>query len=139
MRLIAEAARRFGDRPAFREGDRQLTWHEAAVEVDRRAAELRVAGAGPDGLWIWEGEPSIEGLLELLAILEVGALLIPINPRLSAAERDHLLSILPAAGVSNILQSGDVDRLGGEGTSARPAVLTPFLCRSRQRTSAPPS
>lgn len=115
MRLTAEAAQRFSDHPALREGSQVLTWAQVATEVTARTKDLGAAGAGPGLLYGWEGAASMDGLLELFSVLETGAVLLPINPKLSAGERARLLETLPLAGLSVVSPGGIVrHRLAGD-------------------------
>ncbi len=100
MRLVAETAARCPDRLALRESDRTLTWSEVAEEVAERTRALTSAGATTGVFWACETGPTLSGILELLAILETGATLVPINPRLSSGERQRLLSLIRLAGWS---------------------------------------
>lgn len=112
MKLIGETAARFPERPALRSGDRTLSWRQVADEVETRKRALSDAGASPDTFWGCETGATIPGVLELLAILETGATLVPINPRLSEGERERVLSLLPLAGLSRI-EGGETVRTTG--------------------------
>ncbi len=112
--LPARAAARWGEREALcvagDAGARRYTFAEVAAETDRAARALLALGVGPGervGLWL-SNTPAWVFLL--FALARVGAVQIPINTRLRAAEIGYVLS---QSGSATLLTSagGPVDLL----------------------------
>ena len=92
--LLGEAARRFGDRPAY-VGENELV--VSYRDLDRVSDEVAAALAGRG---VGEGDvvalvlPTIpEYAVAYLAAAKVGAVTAGVNARLSARERDGVLSV----------------------------------------------
>ena len=86
--LIQRNARSFGDRTAWLEADdqRQLSFGQYRAQVDRLAAGLRAAGVGKGDRIGVLGKNSMEYFLLYGASAALGAIMLPINWRLSAGE-----------------------------------------------------
>ncbi len=110
--LPARAARRWGAREALCFQGRRLTFAELAAGVDRVAKGLVAAGVRPGervALWMVNRPEWLEAAF---AVIEVGAVLVPINTRLRT---DDVAYIVDQSGASTLIlaeRSGPVDYLG---------------------------
>ncbi|MDY7092407.1 MAG: amino acid adenylation domain-containing protein [Acidobacteriota bacterium] len=68
--------------PALREGSRRLTYGELATAVQRLAARLADAGAGPETVVALSFPRGVEQMVAVLATLAVGAAYAPLDPAL---------------------------------------------------------
>ena len=84
--LWASAVQRFGDAEALVDGERRFTWTEADAEVARTARAFMALGIDPgDRVAIWM--PNVwEWVVALVALHQVGAVLVPLNTRFRGAE-----------------------------------------------------
>ncbi len=92
--FLADAVRRFPDRPAvvFREQQVRWSWREFAAEVDVLAAGLLALGIGKgDRVGIWSPN-RVEWLLTQFATARIGAILVNINPAYRLAELEYALN-----------------------------------------------
>ncbi|WDD95873.1 AMP-binding protein [Burkholderia sp. FERM BP-3421] len=92
--FLADAARRFPDRPAvvFREQQVRWTWREFVAEVDVLAAGFLALGVGKgDRVGIWSPN-RVEWLLTQFATARIGAILVNINPAYRLAELEYALN-----------------------------------------------
>ncbi len=91
--LIAEAAHRFGDRPAIQDGDTRLSYAELAVHRDRAAAAFMAAGLQRgDRIAIWA--PNIfEWIIAAIGAQSLGITLVPINTRWKGSEVAYALNM----------------------------------------------
>ncbi|GAA4960292.1 non-ribosomal peptide synthase/polyketide synthase [Actinoplanes utahensis] len=86
-RLLAEQAARTPRARAVVFEDRELTYAELDEWVERLAARLAAAGAGPDRFVAVSLPRSVELVVALLAVLRCGAAYLPIEPDLPAERR----------------------------------------------------
>jgi malonyl-CoA/methylmalonyl-CoA synthetase len=106
-----EAARR----PALRFGDRALSHGELAVAARRSAARMREAADG-GRVAVW-ATPELETAVGVVAALEAGLTVVPLNPRSGEAELEHVLAdsaprlLLAAPGAELPEATGKVRRL----------------------------
>lgn len=109
--LVARAARRWGAREALCFRDRRYSFTDVAVGVDRVARGLIALGVGPGdrvALWMVNRPEWIE---TAFAVLDIGAVLVPVNTRLRT---DDVAYILAQSGASTLVlaaRSGRVDYL----------------------------
>jgi acyl-CoA synthetase (AMP-forming)/AMP-acid ligase II len=90
-RLVREAARRHGDRPAVVDGSEVLSFERLAAEVSRAARALLALGVEPGDLvalwapngWAW--------IVAALAAHSTGAAIVPINTRFKGEEAAYVL------------------------------------------------
>jgi crotonobetaine/carnitine-CoA ligase len=71
--------------------DAELTYADALHRVERAAAALRALGIEPDDRVIVTARNSADYLLSWFALMEVGAIQVPINPAGTDAERQGLV------------------------------------------------
>jgi len=84
--VLRAAAARFGDHPAYVEGDRTVTYAELLALVERTAEVLISSGACcEDRVVVW-GPNSIDWAVAALAVTYAGAVLVPVNSRYVGAE-----------------------------------------------------
>lgn len=85
---VAEAARRFGDRAAFRlADDTELSYRGLDLASDEVAAGLAGRGLGPGSVLLLSLPSGLEYAVGYLAAAKVGAATAGANPRLRARER----------------------------------------------------
>ncbi|HEX4862570.1 MAG TPA: AMP-binding protein, partial [Acidimicrobiales bacterium] len=90
--MVADAADRFGDYPAVVCGERTFTYAELASAARDFGAALVSSGVQPgDSVAIWAFN-SAEWVIALLGLLQVGAVLVPINTRFKGPEAAHILA-----------------------------------------------
>lgn len=108
-RLLEIAGRSFADQPAVVEGDLRWDYRTLSARVMRLASALTGLGCGP-GSRVAVLSQNSHAVLELhFAVAVVGAVVVPLNPRLSALE---LAGCLANAGASVVFVTGDLaDRL----------------------------
>lgn len=98
--LLAEAARRYPDRPAVVTSDKQVLTHG---ELDRRANRLarllHELGVGRGDTVAFVGERDASAIVGLLAVLKCGAAYVPIDPAWPARRVVGLLDQLHVAAV----------------------------------------
>ena len=110
--LIQEAARRFGERPAYLgESGLVLTYAELDQLSDEVAAGLHARGVGEGDVvaLVLPTMPEYPALY--LAAAKVGAITAGVNPRLSAGERDAVLGV---AGPKLVVATADLAPPGAE-------------------------
>ncbi len=84
--VLRAAAARFGDHPAYVEGDRTVTYTELLSLVERTSEVFVEAGACcGDRVVLW-GPNSIDWAVAALAVTYAGAVLVPVNSRYVGAE-----------------------------------------------------
>lgn len=76
--------------PALYDGVEMLSYGELHGLVSSRAAELQDHGLAPGGYHAMIVAPSRDTVVELLAVWRASAVPVPVNPRLTAPERDHI-------------------------------------------------
>ena len=135
-RTLADALRAHArSRPAtiaFADGDRALTWPEAAARVHRCANALRDAGVRPGDRVAWLGQNSFRLQELLVACCEIGAMFCPVNWRQQPDELAFVIDDLaPAVVVWQEEEVGPTVRAAVTGRSTRPAgsATTPTATR----------
>jgi acyl-CoA synthetase (AMP-forming)/AMP-acid ligase II len=89
--LVADGARRHGEREALVDGDTRLTYAQLADAVDRYALAFVAAGTGSgDRVALWAPNCA-EWMLAALGALRAGAVLVPMNTRFKGGEAAYLL------------------------------------------------
>jgi carnitine-CoA ligase len=84
--LVRAAVDAAGDRPWLVSDDVEYTYAQAQALVERAASGLRAAGVGVGDRVLVTARNTPEYLLSWLALMEVGAIQVPINPASSAEE-----------------------------------------------------
>ncbi|MDZ7778896.1 MAG: AMP-binding protein [Gemmatimonadota bacterium] len=126
---------RDGDRVALHAPPGVLTDRELDRKVSRRAEALREGGLEPGTVHPVVLDTTVDGIVTLLALWRTGVIPAPLNPRLTAAERDEARSALREAppGTQAVLwTSGTTGRargvaLGREGLEAHVAAVADRL------------
>ncbi|SER28292.1 non-ribosomal peptide synthase domain TIGR01720/amino acid adenylation domain-containing protein [Lentzea albida] len=105
---LAERFRRavgeFGERVAVRDGSGELTYAELGERVARVASGLSAAGVREEtrvGLWF---ERSVDLVVAILAVTQVGGTYVPLDP---ALPHGRLRDVQAAAGVELVVSRGD--------------------------------
>jgi fatty-acyl-CoA synthase len=89
--LLERGVARFGDRLAYVDGERRLTYRELSDEVDRYARALMSLGVAPgDRVSIWMGN-RLEWVCFYLATARIGAVLVPVNTGLTVDEAGYVV------------------------------------------------
>ncbi|HEY0943360.1 MAG TPA: long-chain-fatty-acid--CoA ligase [Steroidobacter sp.] len=73
------------------DGSRALTYAQAAAEVGRIANGMLTLGLGPGRRFAWLSKNSADMLLMFLAASRIGAVPVPLNYRLAAAEWQYII------------------------------------------------
>ncbi|WP_328365071.1 acyl-CoA synthetase [Streptomyces sp. NBC_00445] len=100
------------DRPALRFGDRSLTYGQLAAAVGATAGRIR--GAGRVAVW---ATPALETAVAVVAALEAGVAVVPLNPKSGEKELGHILAdsapsaVLTAPGTELPSPLGDLRRI----------------------------
>ncbi|MCI4065609.1 AMP-binding protein [Micromonospora sp. R77] len=90
--LLAEHADRLGERTAFSDGRRAVTWPELRRRTGRLAGHLAALGADRgDRVALLLGN-RVETVESYVAVARAGAVGVPLNPHATDAELDHLLT-----------------------------------------------
>ncbi len=97
--LIARFARTTGDAVAFRDGALTLTWAQTHERISRLAAVLAGRGIGRGDRVAVLGLNSAPHIEAMAAVLRLGAICVPVNFRLVAAEVAYALTDSGAAAV----------------------------------------
>ncbi|MEZ4407908.1 MAG: AMP-binding protein [Polyangiales bacterium] len=116
---VVDAARDAPDAPAIIDGDRALTFAALRDLCLARVAALAASGVSPGDRVAVQASNRVEALVTLLAVMERGAVMVPIHPRLSRAERDVIVADASPALVL------DDDALATFGEGASPMAPTP--------------
>jgi fatty-acyl-CoA synthase len=91
LNALAHAGYVWGERPAVRWDDHRITYRTLVDRVGRAAAALTAAGIEP-GDRVAAFLPNVPELLELhFAVPAAGAVLVPVNVRITAAELAYIL------------------------------------------------
>jgi fatty-acyl-CoA synthase len=89
--LLDRAVERFGDREAYVDGERRLTYRELSVEIDRYGRALMALGIGSgDRVSLWMGN-RLEWVCFYLATARIGAVLVPVNTGLTVDEAAYVV------------------------------------------------
>jgi acyl-CoA synthetase (AMP-forming)/AMP-acid ligase II len=136
--VLGEAARRFGDTPAYVAAD---GWTVTYAQLDRAsdevAAGLIARGVGPGDVVALVLPASPEYFVGYLAAAKAGAVTAGVNPRLSARERDGVLGV---AAPRLVLATADLAPDGWPVAVVEPATsAASMLDGVRVRGEAPPA
>src|SRR3712207_6791222 len=104
----ARRARISPDRAAVLDPHRSLTYAELADRTARYAGALRRLGVGPGDRVAYLGVNAVEVFETFFAAWLLGAIAVPLNYRLSAAEIRYMLE---DSGASVLVHSGDANAL----------------------------
>lgn len=114
---LDEAARRHGDRPAVVHGTRTIAWRELRGRVAATAEALRRAGCAPGDRIATLAPNGPDQLVRLLAVVRLGAVGCPLDPRLPDRAVAGLLRRIDCrtlvADVAQAADLGDVTTLSG--------------------------
>ena len=89
--LVARAAEEHGEREAVVDGEQRLTFADLASRVRQTGRAMIAWGVRPgDRVAVWAPN-SAEWIVTALGAVSVGAVLVPLNTRLKAAEAAHIL------------------------------------------------
>ena len=86
---VGQAARSVPDALAIIEGGRRLTYRELEREVEKAAAWLMSRGVKAGAMVGLYAPSSIETVVMIHALMRVGAVLVPLNRRLSVPELEY--------------------------------------------------
>jgi carnitine-CoA ligase len=92
-------------------GEHVITYSEAMDQIERAASALRAAGVDPGDRLLVTARNTAEYLLVWLALMEVGAVQVPVNPKSS---RDELAGFVQQATPRLIVTDGDLAPLVGD-------------------------
>ena len=92
-------------------GERVYSYSEAMAGIERAAGALRAAGVDPGHRVLVTARNTPEYLLVWLALMEVGAVQVPVNPKSS---RDELAGFVQQASPSLVVTDGDLAPLVDE-------------------------
>ncbi|WP_341924144.1 FadD3 family acyl-CoA ligase [Nocardioides psychrotolerans] len=84
--VLRDAARRFGDHPAYVDGDRVLSFAALLERVRAVAAGYRARGLEPGGRVVVWAPNSIDWAVAALAVTYAGGTLVPVNSRYTGPE-----------------------------------------------------
>ena len=90
LAFLGRSAEVFADKTAIVYGDRRSTYREFAAEATRVARALQASGVRPGGRVAYLCPNIPEMLVANFAVPLAGAILVPINTRLSAEEVDYI-------------------------------------------------
>jgi acyl-CoA synthetase (AMP-forming)/AMP-acid ligase II len=111
---VREAARRFGDLPAFVDPDRTaLTYAQLDRRSDAVAAALAARGVGEGDRVALRLPSDTRYVLAYVGTAKLGAVTAGINPRLAPPEQDALVDLADPAVV--LAEGEEVDELAGHG------------------------
>jgi long-chain acyl-CoA synthetase len=86
-----------GERPALAASGEELSYGDLAQLTGSLAGRFARVGVAPGDRVVITGQNSVEWVLAFLACLEIGAVAVPLNPRLSAPElADQIQRVEPA-------------------------------------------
>jgi carnitine-CoA ligase len=92
-------------------GERTYSYSQAMDQIERAASALRAAGVGPGDRVLVTARNTDQYLLAWLALMEVGAVQVPVNPKSSRAE---LVGFVQQATPSLIVTDEDLASLVGD-------------------------
>jgi fatty-acyl-CoA synthase len=109
--LPGEAARHFGDREALLFRDRRYSFRQISHEVDRLARGFIHIGVAPgDRVALWMTN-RLEWIHAALAVMRIGAVLLPVNTRFRTEDAGYVLGQSDAGTLIVGARSGSVDYL----------------------------
>ncbi|WP_210574124.1 acyl-CoA synthetase [Streptomyces sp. GESEQ-4] len=133
------------DRPALRFGDRSLTYGQLAAAAGATAGRIR----GAERVAVW-ATPALETAVAVVAALEAGVAVVPLNPKSGEKELGHILAdsapsaVLTASGTELPSPLGDLRRIdvNPQATGTTPATSLspedPALVVYTSGTTGPP-
>lgn len=89
--VVRQHVRSRPDSLAFVDGDWRLTWRQFDQRVNRLANLLQDSGCGRDQRILWFAQNSFRLFEALVAAARVGAMLVPVNWRITAAELEFMV------------------------------------------------
>jgi fatty-acyl-CoA synthase len=107
------------DRPAFRQGDRELTYRQLAGRVEALAGALDAAGVRTGDRVAYLAANSIAGFETLFAAGRLGAIFAPLNTRLTTPE---LTFLIDDCAPTVLVHDQDIAALIGPGSPIRRTV-----------------
>ncbi len=119
LSLFERAAGAFSERIGIVDGDRRMTYGEFASRVYRLAAALRRAGIEKGDRVALFGPNTREILEAHMAVPQIGAVLVPINTRLSPGEVGY---ILDHSGAKALVASADLSGVAGPAAPHAPGL-----------------
>lgn len=87
----------YGERPVLVQGDRVLDAPALARAVEAAVGGLVQLGVQPGDRVAWLGPTAVETIVGLLAVGKVGAIAVPLNPRHTHGELEHVIEDSEAA------------------------------------------
>ncbi|GAA4365228.1 FadD3 family acyl-CoA ligase [Nocardioides caricicola] len=135
--LLRDAAERFGDHAAYREGDRTVSYAELLRLVERTSAAYGIASG--DRVVIW-GPNSIDWAVAALAVSYAGGVLVPVNSRYVGAEVADVVERTSAARVvvhDGFLGRDQVQELRDAGVDAGVVTTLADLMATEAAGAAP--
>jgi fatty-acyl-CoA synthase len=91
-KILADTAARFPDRIGLTQGDQHLTWAELNQRVDSAASRLRALGIGKGDAILVHARNCVMMFESLWIAFKLGAIWVPTNFRLTAAEVSYMAS-----------------------------------------------
>ncbi|HEX7131254.1 MAG TPA: class I adenylate-forming enzyme family protein [Iamia sp.] len=120
---VREAARRFGDRPAFVDaGGRPTSYADLDRRSDAVAAMLRTIGLGRDDIVALTLPSSVEWVVQAVGCAKAGAAIAGINPRLTRAEQRACIDLVDPMLVIEGLDDARQFETDGAELAAPPAL-----------------
>jgi O-succinylbenzoic acid--CoA ligase len=95
---------------------------DLAPRVALLCDRLRFAGLGPGSRAALIAKNRLETVLVIYALLEIGAAIVPIHPRLTPPE---MTALLEDGSADTLLRDADIDALLDAGCAANPVVIAP--------------
>jgi D-alanine--poly(phosphoribitol) ligase subunit 1 len=129
LAVILERARSGPERPAVADSDRQLTYGDLSLEVDRVAAGLRARGVGEGDRVALHFPNSVDFVVVALACLRVGAIFVPLAVTDPPA---RLAVIIGDCAPAVIVTSDEL----GDGIAPAPGDVAPVVPISELRTES---
>jgi o-succinylbenzoate---CoA ligase len=105
MLSVSAAARDAGDGPAIIAGSQQLTYEELSQQALQLAVKISRINANHAQPVAFVAHPTLDSLLLLFALLEMGRTALPLNPRLLGSDHEALVE---QAGAVEMSLSSDV-------------------------------
>ena len=108
--VLASAQQRVPGRPAVTHRDRTLTYAEVAERAAHLTSVLSGRGVGAGARVVWWGETTVDAVPLYFALAQLGAVLVPLNPRLSNGEVAPILDRAdPDLVVTDACHAGDAE------------------------------
>jgi fatty-acyl-CoA synthase len=102
--IVSQNARRHGDRPAFIQGERSLSWREIEARVSGLAAGLAARGIGKGDRILIHSKNCDTMFVSMFAAFRLGAVWVPTNFRLLP---DEVASLAMSSGARAFICHGD--------------------------------